>query len=339
MNNSPSILKISVVVPVRNEAQTIRTLLDGLLGQTLPPNEIVITDGGSVDETRAIIQEFIDQGAPVKLLTDDDSLPGRSRNIAVANAKNDWVAFIDAGIRPEQGWLQALADQIVDPSHADVVYGSYEPIINSFFTECAAIAYVPPPTATAAGPARPYSIASALMPRAAWEAAGGFPEDLRSAEDLIFMQRVEAAGFSIVRAPSAIVHWNIQPSWWRTFRRFVVYARNNIRAGLWREWQATIFVRYLIVALLAAPAFVVGAWWLFVPLAAWLLLMTVRSLRALNRNRQSYPANALRNLARLCLLVPILAVIDAAAFVGSIDWLIRDKLGLGSTRRTNEPRR
>jgi glycosyltransferase involved in cell wall biosynthesis len=324
-----SITKISVVVPVRNEAKTIRSLLDGLMNQSHPPDEIVLTDGGSIDETRAIIEDFINQGFPVKLLTDDDSLPGRSRNIGVANAKNDWIAFIDAGITPARSWLQALADQVASPAHADVVYGSYEPVIDSFFTECAAIAYVPAPITTSEGYVRPYSIASALMPRAAWEAAGGFPEDLRSAEDLIFMQRVEAAGFRIVRAPSAIVHWNIQPSWWGTFRRFVIYARNNIRAGLWREWQAAIFARYLIVALLGAPAFVVGAWWLFVPLAAWLLLMVARSLRALNRNRHNYPANIRRNLARLCLLVPILAVIDAAAFVGSIDWLMRDQLRLG----------
>jgi glycosyltransferase involved in cell wall biosynthesis len=324
MNNSPPTLKISVVVPVRNEAQTIRALLDGLLGQTLPPNEIVITDGGSVDETRAIIQEFIDQGAPVKLLTDDDSLPGRSRNIAVANAKNDWVAFIDAGIRPEHGWLQALADQIVDPSHADVVYGSYEPIISSFFTECAAIAYVPPPTATAAGPARPYSIASALMPRAAWEAAGGFPEHLRSAEDLVFMQRVEAAGFRIVRAPSAVVHWAIQPTLWRTFRRFTVYARNNMRAGLWRNWQRQIFMRYALLVLSAVPASFFGVRWLVVANGLWLIFMIARSLRALGQNLEYYPAGFIRNVFRVTIIVPTLAVIDLATFVGTGQWLLLD---------------
>jgi len=324
MNDSPSILDISVVVPVRNEARTIRALLDGLLGQTLPPNEIVITDGGSVDETRAIIQDFIDHGAPVKLLTDDDSLPGRSRNIAVANAKNDWVAFIDAGIRPEHGWLQALADQIVDPSHADVVYGSYEPIISSFFTECAAIAYVPPPAATAAGPARPYSIASALMPRAAWEAAGGFPEHLRSAEDLVFMQRVEAAGFRIVRAPSAVVHWTIQPTIWRTFRRFVVYARNNMRAGLWRNWQRRIFMRYALLVLSASPAIFLGVRWLVIPTGLWLIFMIARSLRALGQNREYYPAGFLRNVFRVIIIVPILAVIDLATFAGTGQWLLLD---------------
>src|SRR5436190_7072620 len=111
---------------------------------------------------------------------------------------------------------------------------------------------------TEKGPVRPYSIASALMPRAAWEKAGGFPEHLRSAEDLLFMNRVEAAGFRIVRAPAAVVHWAIQPGLWKTFRRFVVYARNNIRAGLWRNWQRQIFIRYAVNAMLAIPAIILG---------------------------------------------------------------------------------
>src|SRR5437899_1597965 len=203
-NRNPAI-EVSVVVPVRNEADSIRQLIEGLLSQTLPPNEIVITDGGSVDGTRETIKEFIRGGAPVKLITDEDSLPGRSRNLGVANAKNDWIAFIDAGIRPTPDWLLALAEQITSSSEAKVVYGSYEPVTDSFFTECATIAYVPPPTVTPEGPVRPYSIVSALMPREVWKKVGGFPEHLRSAEDLIFMDKVEAAGFRIVRAPRALV--------------------------------------------------------------------------------------------------------------------------------------
>src|ERR1043166_2591467 len=244
-----SLPKISVVIPVRNEAGAIGALIETILGQTLPPSEIVITDGGSVDETRSIIQGFMDQGAPVKLCTDPNSLPGRSRNIGVANATHEWIAFIDAGVTPVKIWLQSLADKVVNGSDVEVVYGSYEPITESFFEECAAIAYVPPPNDTDEGPVRPYSIASALMPKDAWVRAGGFPEDLRSAEDLLFMNRVEAAGFRIARAPSAVVHWNLQPSLWRTFRRFVTYARNNIRAGLWRNWQAPILQRYALLVL------------------------------------------------------------------------------------------
>ncbi len=320
-------------MPVRDEEHSIGSLLEHLLGQTLAPDEIVITDGGSIDETRSIIRQFIERGAPVRLLTDPDSLPGRARNICVANARNDWLAFIDAGITPGHNWLRALADQVVDPAHADVVYGSYEPIIDSFFTECAAIAYVPPPADTDAGPVRPYSIASALMPRVAWEKAGGFPENLRSAEDLIFMQKVEAAGFRIVRAPAAIVRWAIQPNLWGTFKRFVIYSRENVRAGLFRRWQAAIFSRYGIILALVLVAAFAGGRFVFLPLGLWLLFMILRAGKALRRNRISYPAGLGRNLARMVLLVPIIATIDAAAFVGSIDWFLRDKLHLYGSRK------
>lgn len=55
----PGQMKISVVVPVRDEENSIRELLESLLAQTRPPDEIVVTDGGSKDRTRDIIREFV----------------------------------------------------------------------------------------------------------------------------------------------------------------------------------------------------------------------------------------------------------------------------------------
>ena len=76
-------MKISVVIPVRDEERSIRPLLDNLLAQTQRPDEIVITDGGSTDATRDIIFEYIQTGAPIKLIEVDHALPGRGRNLAV----------------------------------------------------------------------------------------------------------------------------------------------------------------------------------------------------------------------------------------------------------------
>jgi len=162
------------------------------------------------------------------------------------------------------------------------------------------------------------------MRRSVWEAVGGFAEHLRSAEDLLFMNKVEQAGFHIVRAPRAVVYWTIQPGLWTTFRRFAVYARNNIRAGLWREWQATIVKRYAVMGIVAIPAIFLGVKWLLVPALGWLLLLIARAIKALRQNRYSYPAGVLRNSLRLLLIVPIIATLDAAAFAGAISWLFRD---------------
>jgi hypothetical protein len=59
---------------------------------------------------------------------------------------------------------------------------------------------------------------------------------------------------------------------------------------------------------------------LIFPPIAWLLLLIARSAKTLYRNRQTYPAGFGRNLARLILLVPIIATLDAAAFIGSLNW-------------------
>jgi glycosyltransferase involved in cell wall biosynthesis len=333
VTSSPSSApEISVVVPVRDEENSVRTLLEGLLNQSLPPSEIVITDGGSTDATAEIIQEFIERGAPVKLIRERASLPGRSRNIAVRHSRCEWIAFIDAGIQPATSWLASLAETLGDGSTVDVVYGSYEPVIDSFFKECAAIAYVPPPYQSDGGFVRPRSIVSALMRRKVWEDVGGFPEYLRSAEDLLFMRRVEQAKFRIARTSGAIVYWNIQPDFGRTFKRFVVYSRNNIRAGLFAEWQGAIFIYYALLAVLTLTVVYLGSRAFFIPPALWLLLLTARAAKALRRNRKSYPARLTRNLLRLTLLVPIIATLDAAAFAGSISWLFRDKFRLTGSR-------
>jgi glycosyltransferase involved in cell wall biosynthesis len=323
-------MKISVVVPARNEEHAIAALLDGLVGQTRPPDEIVICDNGSTDRTADIVEAYAERGLPVRLLREGPGLPGRGRNVGSARASHDWLAYIDAGTRPAPDWLEILAARAGEDAGAAVVYGEWEPVTDTLFKECAAIAYVPPPEETEGGWVRPRSIVSCLMRRGAWEAAGGFPEHLRSAEDLLFMNEVERLGFRAVRAPRALVRWDIQPDLWRTFKRFVVYSRNNVRAGLFREWQAAIFRRYALLAALALPALLVGVWWLAVVLALWLLMLVARAAAALRRQRRAYPAPPARQLLRLLVLVPVIAALDAAAVCGATAWLFLDRLGAGA---------
>ena len=102
-------MKVSVIVPVRDEEDSIRELLDSLLQQTRPPDEIVITDGGSADATPQIIEEYIRKGAPVRLIRAGAALPGRGRNLGAAQASFEWLGFTDAGIRLASNWLETLA--------------------------------------------------------------------------------------------------------------------------------------------------------------------------------------------------------------------------------------
>lgn len=322
---TPNVLEISVIIPVRNEADSIGGLLDSLLNQTLKPAEIVITDGGSTDQTPAVIAAYVERGAPVRLVRADAALPGRGRNLAAAEAVSEWLAFIDAGITPERSWLERLA-QRAQRGDVAVVYGAFEPVTDTLFKQCAVMAYVAPPAEIEGNLVRTRSVASLLMKRRAWREAGGFPEDLRSAEDLLFMNRLDAQNFPVGYAPEARVYWQIQPTPWLTFQRFVSYARNNMRAGLWRQWQAAIFKRYAFLLLLTVPVFWLGAKWLAVTLGLWLGMLLARAAVAIWRNRAVYPGGAFLNAVRLIVLAPLIALLDTATMIGTFQWLVGDRL-------------
>jgi len=330
-------IRISVIVPVRNEENSIRELLDGLINQTRRPDEIVITDGGSTDSTAQIIEDYIRQGAPVRLIRTTGALPGRGRNLAAAEARFDWLAFIDAGIRPEKNWLETLAAKAEQTDTIDVVYGAWKPVTDSFFKECAAIAYVPPPSNLNGLMVRPRSITSTLMRREAWREVKGFPEHLRSGEDLVFMNRVESAGFRAVFEPLAQVHWDLRPTLYTTFKRFVVYSRNNIRAGLWRQWQLAILSRYSVLIVLLLVTAMIGLRWIWIPFVCWALMLLLRAVVAIRRNRDCYAATPIHNLKRLLVLAPLISVLDAAAILGTIEWLVTDgfRRGRKAAEETN----
>jgi glycosyltransferase involved in cell wall biosynthesis len=317
-------MKVSVIVPVRDEEDSIRELLDSLLAQTHLPDEIVITDGGSVDATPQIIEDYRLKGAPVKLIRAGAALPGRGRNLAAAQARFEWLAFTDGGIRLANDWLESLVAKAQQDESIDIVYGSVEPVTDTFFTECAAIAYVPPPKPQEDVVARPRFIASSLLRRDAWARVEGFPENLRSAEDLIFMDRLEKAGYRAVFEPHALVYWRLRSTLKSTFKRFLVYSLNNIRAGLFNQWQARILFRYAMLLLILMAVLIIDPRWFWLPFVLWVLMLVARAVVSIRRNRSCYRGSFFRNLRRTLMVTAILAVLDAAAIIGWLQWLALD---------------
>jgi glycosyltransferase involved in cell wall biosynthesis len=320
-------MRISVIVPVRDEEKSIRKLLDGLLQQSRPADEIVITDGGSSDATPQIIAEYIQHHPEVRLIREPKALPGRGRNVAVTAASCEWLAFIDAGVVPAVDWLDQLVDCAATDPNIDVVYGTWEPVTDTFFKECAAIAYAYVPNRENYEEVkRSRALFSSLMRRSVWKDVGGFSEELRSAEDLLFVNKIDEKAFEVRYTPSALVRWSMQPTFRLTFARFVVYSRNNLSAGLWKEWQATIFTRWAVVVLMAIGLLFVTRWWALITLVLLLMMYLTRAVVALVRNRHTYPAGPGRNLKRLLILVPLLITLDAATIAGTFNWLLREKL-------------
>lgn len=301
-------LKVSLVIPIKNESDSLAQLIGSIERQTFQPDEIILVDGGSTDDTVKIAEQFCAENSKIKLVKQRESSPGKGRNIGIETARNEWIALTDAGIELENDWLEKLVEKVLEKPETEIVYGNYAPKLNSFFEKIATLAYVPPQNENLI---RGITIASYLMKKEVWEKVGGFP-DLRAAEDLIFMELAEKEGFKSVFAPDAMVYWQLRPNLVSTFQKFVLYSKHNVWAGRAWDWHYGVAKQYLLVLPFVILAIFHSLFWLF-GIAAWLAARTAKRILL---HRYEFGLNALFNPLIFCGVALLVLTIDTATFIG-----------------------
>jgi glycosyltransferase involved in cell wall biosynthesis len=180
---------ISLIATVLNEGASIHRLMRSLAAQTRLPDEVVIVDGGSTDDTVAIIQTYADR-LPLRVLVEPGCNISAGRNRAIAAARGDIIAGTDAGVELAPDWLENITRPLLNDPAVQVVGGFFDAQANTPF-ELAMGATVLP-LADEINPATFLpSSRSVAFRKTAWEAVGGYPEWLDYCEDLIFDLRLK----------------------------------------------------------------------------------------------------------------------------------------------------
>jgi glycosyltransferase involved in cell wall biosynthesis len=99
-------MKLSVVICVRNEGQRLRDCLESVIDNL--PDEIILVDGNSSDNTLEIAREF----SNIKIIESKHSSLTRDRQLGLDAAKNDLIAMIDADHRLAPDDLKNLLDDM-----------------------------------------------------------------------------------------------------------------------------------------------------------------------------------------------------------------------------------
>ena len=116
-------MKLSIVVPCYNEAETIASILEAIRGAGLPSVEIIVVDDGSSDGTRELLQGKLRPQVDQIVFHEENRGKGAALRSGFQHATGDLVVVQDADLEYDPRELALLMKPIVE-NNADVVYGS-----------------------------------------------------------------------------------------------------------------------------------------------------------------------------------------------------------------------
>lgn len=317
-NNSGNNQKVSVVLTVLNEGKSIRGVLDNLLKQSRKPDEIVICDGGSTDDTVKQMEEIASEEMTLKVVLEGSACRGKGRNTAIRKAAGPIIALTDAGTIADRKWLENLLSPCLENPSLRVVYGTVMPNLNGRLSKPLAALIIG--NLHINGRLCP-SVASLLFYKNAWEEVGGFPEGLTTLEDLIFLKRLKEGKIPFTYAPEAVVHWSLPDSLTAVFRRFTLYSQGSLTAGFAQRWHYGTARNLVVFVILIWLGLTSSSW--FLPFLLFFHLLRVhrycRTIPWIKNQKLS------AKISCYCQSGVILLILDLATLNGFLLWLLKDK--------------
>lgn len=244
-------LPCSLITSCLNESATIIPWLESLGKQSVLPTETIICDGGSTDNTVALINAWKDAHPEIALQV--FSAPGsniaRGRNLAIERAAHPCILMTDVGCVLESRWAERLLLPFVHQPSTEVVMGWYEPLIQNGLLEHVAHFIVPKLEQIDLSTFLP-SGRSLAMKKVVWQESGGFPEFLSLAgEDSLFDYQWKLRVQQIAFCPDAVVLWKFPATTRQALRTIVRYAQGDAEGGtlFWAHYVWLIRTSFVVL--------------------------------------------------------------------------------------------
>jgi glycosyltransferase involved in cell wall biosynthesis len=225
--------KVSVIIPVRNGANTIARAIDSALAQTYTGGtEIIVVNNGSTDATADVIRRYGD-----RIVAVDEPRPGVSaaRNTAVNAARGEYIAFLDA----DDEWLPEKLARTVsvldeDPECVLAYHDAFG--VDATGTVCCDT-YNPP--SNPLGPSLGHLLAGAdiltscaVMRRETYQRCGGCREELICAQDLfLWLTARELGPFRFVAGSLTRYRFVLTPQREENYLKGTIIYERLVREG------------------------------------------------------------------------------------------------------------
>ncbi len=252
---SAGLPSVSVVVPVRNERHRIPELLAAIEAQTLRPIEVLVADGCSDDGTLEWLRDAARRHPWLRVVENPARVIPSGLNLAIAQARGEVVARMDAHAYYAPDYLRQLATVLA--GHPEVVgaggamttdgRGAWGRAIAAVLRRRIGLGGARHRTGGGGGPIE--HVFSGAYRRQALIAIGGYDPTLHANEDFEVDHRLRQAGGTIWLEPRARVTWYTRES-------ATALARQMWRYGFFKARTLRLHPRSLRPRQLAPPALV-----------------------------------------------------------------------------------
>ena len=201
---------VSVIMAAYNAAATIEASVRSVLEQSMENIELIVVDDGSIDETRAVLEGIDDPR--IRVISQDNAGPSAARNRAVAEARGEFVACIDADDLWAADKIELQVQALRATPEASVAYGWVD-IIDSqsrFAYSDQRVTHEGNVYAELLHTNFIFSGSNTMIRKSVFERLGGFDESLRAVEDWEFHVRL-AAEYEFVGIPRVLVRYRQAP--------------------------------------------------------------------------------------------------------------------------------
>jgi succinoglycan biosynthesis protein ExoA len=231
---------ISVIVPVRNEARFIASTIGQLMAQDYPVDrfEVLVVDGRSSDETRAIVESLAAEHPSIRVLDNPGLLSSAARNIGIAAARGELIVVVDGHCELEgraylrnvaSAFWRSGADCLGRPQPLDVTGASTVQMAIAAARSCW-LGHHPDSLiySNEEGFVPAKSVAAAYR-RDVFDRVGGFDERFDACEDVELNHRLDRAGLRCFFSPGVRVRYFPRSTLRGLFRQMVRYGQGRAR--------------------------------------------------------------------------------------------------------------
>ena len=237
-------VEISVIIPTRDDAESLKKILEAIHNQTFIPKEIVIVDSSTNSDVECIV-EGSKWTVPIVYHIEKKAYPGKARNVGVQLANGDWIAFLDSRTIPKKDWLQRYY-HLVQVYHSEVVFGVTQFESASPFQKTL--------RAATYGKIGHHTVPGTLIMKNVFNDSGRFLEHVRMGEDIEWRERLTRSGFTIHRPDESVVTYHGLPDNFNTtLRKYVKSAYHTARLNILRNVKDAYLSFVIILSAIILP--------------------------------------------------------------------------------------